>query len=250
EISKPFVNAYINVLIVEELIKAIRSTLRGFYPDITVLKEISPEIAKNIENVREYGSLRTKLIESGIVIPEEPIEAERTLMMNAIEKLKESSRLVDERISNAITEFVLHYKDFNNILLILRGKALGLESSYIESLTLGEGMYLNKWMLHRLSEAGSIDEIMTELQGTPYGKELRNISTAKKGRDLSIIEAAIMRAFFKTIIALEHKYSLTVGPLLRYLISCRLELRNLRLMAYGIAEELPRERLMDLAIYG
>ncbi len=250
EISKPFVDAFMKVLLVEELIKAIRSALRGFSPDITILKDVSPEIAKHIENVKDFHSLRAKLIELGIALPEDPVEAERTLMVEAIEKLKESSRLVDESISNAVLEFVLHYKDFNNILLILRGKALGLDSTYIESLTLGEGMYLNKWLLHRLSESGSLDEIMTELQGTPYGQELRGISTTKKERDLSLIEAAITRAFFKTIISLEHKYSLTVGPLLRYLLSCRLELRNLRLIVYGIAEELSRDRLMQLAIYG
>ena len=250
KLIEPFFKAYKRLIVFEELIKIIRSVSAGIRPDLTVIQALDPQIASLISNASSYESLRSALTTVGISLPEDPIEGEREIFLKAIRDLEESSRLVDESIAAPVREFMLHYKDYYNVLIILRGITLGLSSEYIESLTLGEGMYLNKWTLHKLSEATSINEVIAELQGTPYEEELKGLVISREKVDLSLIEASLSRALMKIMSILEHKYSLSAGPLMRFLTSLDFGLRNIRLAIYGIVERLPKDRLLKMAVYG
>ncbi|MCD6502780.1 MAG: V-type ATPase subunit [Euryarchaeota archaeon] len=250
KLIEPFFKAYKRLIVFEELIKAIRTISSGVKPDLTIMQALDPRMASLISGVSSYDSLRSALSTIGISLPEDPVEGERELFLMAIRGLDDSSRLVDESVAGAVKEFMLNYKDYYNILIILRGITLGLSSEYIESLTLGEGMYLSKWTLHKLSEATSINEVIAELQGTPYEEELKGLVIAREKIDLSLIEASISRGLMRIMSMLEHKYSLTAGPLMRFLTSLSFGIRNLRLGIYGVVERIPKERLLKMAVYG
>ncbi len=243
----PFLEAYFALLKAEELIKAIRCLRAGVKPKVEFLKMLDPETAHIVESSESLEDFYEKLLERGISLPRGPIEVESHLMKKAIEEMLNSVQRVDESIANPINDFVLEVIDYENMKILIRGKALGYESSYLEQLFLGEGMNFSSWRLHQLAETSSLHELASELHGTEYGEEVRAL-VEKKIYDLSEIEGAIDRAFLKVIEGLSQKYSLTVGPLLYSLVARKLEARNLKTLLIGVMEALPKERVSALLV--
>jgi len=136
-------------------------------------------------------------------------------------------------------EFIKRSIDMISIKQLLRAKQLNLPKDTILEMFLGEGKELASWKYHDLSEAESVSQVISGLEGTSYYPLLKEkFEYYSKDNSVQILENAIDRQFLHHIRDISIKNYSTMGPSLRFLVSKEYELRNLKIIAKGIAEQL------------
>ncbi|PKK85930.1 MAG: hypothetical protein CVT48_03300 [Thermoplasmata archaeon HGW-Thermoplasmata-1] len=148
-----------------------------------------------------------------------------------------------------LRKFVKLYADVENVKSALRAKQLGFDPDYTKKLLLQGGWEISPWLLQQLAEVDSVTEAVSQLEGTSYIKPLRDaITDYEKEGSLRPLEKALDGYFITQVVRISVEHSLTIGPLLRYLVSRAYEVRNLKAVAKGIEERVDRERLRELMV--
>jgi len=139
-------------------------------------------------------------------------------------------------------KFIKILIDVLNIKNVLRGKQLNYEEYFFKDVYLGEGYEIASWKYKELYEFESVSQVITSLEGTSYYNKLKDsIEEYNKTNSVQIFENVLDSIFLKLIKDISMQNYVTIGPTIRYITSKEYEIRNLKVIAKGIEENLSSE---------
>ena len=170
--------------------------------------------------------------------------------------------LIDKYVINKIKEVKVPYKcepgkqkyvktmiDISNIKNVLRGKQLKYDEQSCMKLFLGEGHEIASWKYKEMCEVDSVSQIISSLEGTSYYNVLKDsIEDYNKENSVQVLENALDCIFLKIVRDISTQNYVTIGPTIRFLTSKEFEIRNLKIIAKGVDENLPSEIINNYLI--
>ena len=165
-------------------------------------------------------------------------------LIERLQKLK-----VPYKCDEAKNRYLKTLKDIYNIKNILRSKQQKYNKENVIKLFLGEGQEIAKWKFEELADADSVSHVIAGLEGTSYYNILKdNIENYNKEKSVQVLENALDKLFLKLIKDISIKNYVSIGPTLRFIVSKEYEIRNLKIIAKGISENLNSELIKPLLI--
>jgi len=139
-------------------------------------------------------------------------------------------------------KFVNTMIDILNIKNVLRAKQLGFNSETCKKLYLGEGQEIALWKYNELSEVDQVSQVISGLEGTSYYNVLKDqIENYNKENSVQILTNALDGVFLKLVKDISLQNYINIGPTLRFLVSKEFEIKNLKIIAKGISENLSED---------
>lgn len=152
---------------------------------------------------------------------------------------------LDRRSSNAslVRHMVQTEIDCTNLATFLRLHHAASEGSREPATTssLIEGGTLSRRRWEQLASAKTTSEVAAGLEGTAY----RQIVEAGLQEDTAAVYRHLERYLFQQGINMWHGDPLSIATVIGYMWAKNAEVRNLRLIAYAVAGELPREAVRE-----
>ncbi|HID25745.1 MAG TPA: hypothetical protein EYP23_04710 [Thermoplasmata archaeon] len=146
-------------------------------------------------------------------------------------------------------EFVARLMDIRNIRNLLRAKQLGYRREDCEKLFIAEGQEVPRWMFKEMVTADGSGSLIDVLQGTFYFPFLKKELDRGGGeKSMQPFENALDKALLEVAGSLSIKNFPLFGPLLRFIIAKEFEIRNLKVIAKGIEENVGVGRIKPLLI--
>jgi V/A-type H+-transporting ATPase subunit C len=157
---------------------------------------------------------------------------------------------VDSTVRETITLYIGKYADITNIKHIIRSKDQGLDPQTTESFLIDGGRLLAPWKLKQMIEVKGLQELMTELDGTPYQETLREaMQEYSETKSIYSLEVAMDRLLLKTASEIASSALIFSGPTIKFLVAKEFEVRNLKAVLRGMYEGLPSESIMPMLIW-
>jgi len=129
--------------------------------------------------------------------------------------------------------------DLSNIKNMLRAKHLGYNVDRCRKMFLDGSREVAKWLFEEIAEVDQVSQVISSLEGTIYFKWLRDaIEDYNKEDSVQPLENALERCLLKQVKDISVKYYLTLGPMLRFLVCKEFEIRNLKIIAKGLEENI------------
>jgi V/A-type H+-transporting ATPase subunit C len=139
--------------------------------------------------------------------------------------------------------------DIMNIKNILRAKQLGYDVVTCKKLFLGEGREIANWKFNEMAEIDQVSQVISSLEGTSYFNVLKDsIEQYNKEESVQVLENALDGFFIKIVKDISLQNFLNLGPTLRFIVSKEFEIKNLKVIAKGIGENLSSDFIKDLLI--
>lgn len=157
------------------------------------------------------------------------------------EELRESTKIGDENLREALKRFVGVYIDIHNLKTTFRCKFIGLKN--IEEYIVDGGRELPPWRLKSIYDADSIESSISQLDGTSYYKFLYDTKP-----DITEIEKRLDLALLKISEEIHSTYSNSIGPTLRFLVSKEYEANNIKTVIRGIESRVAPEVYEEVLI--
>jgi len=158
-------------------------------------------------------------------------------LINRFKQIKVPTK--SEKAKQKIVKIVI---DINNIKNILRAKQLNFDQEQCKNLFIGEGQEIALWKYNELASLESVSQIISSLDGTSYYNTLKNaIEGYNKEKSVQLLEVALDKHLLKLVEDISIQNYLSIGPTIRFLISKEFEIMNLKIIAKGIAENLPKD---------
>ena len=193
-------------------------------------KQNMPELLKNYGFDKEVLELFS---EENI----DYLKLDTAIDKHIIDKIKQVK--VPYKCDKAKQRFVNNIIDIINIRNVLRTKQLGYDEESIKKLFLGEGQEIAPWKLKEISEADSVPQVISSLEGTSYYEPLKNaIEDYDKEGSVQVLENALDSHFLKLVENISTQNYVTIGPTIRYIVSKEFEIKNLKIIAKGVGEGL------------
>ena len=156
---------------------------------------------------------------------------------------------VPRKCGKAKLKFVCYLTDITNIKNILRAKQIGYSKEICNSLLLGGGQELADWRYKQMCESNSIVEVVSSLEATSYYNILKELlDFYNKEKSIQILENALDIQFLKIVKDLSVENYITIGPTLRFIVSKEFEIKNLKIIAKGLGENLPTDLIKKFVI--
>ena len=147
--------------------------------------------------------------------------------------------------------FINYLVDTLNIKNVLRAKQLGYDEEQCKSLFLGEGQEIPLWKFNELAEADSISQLISSLEGTSYYDPLKNsIEDYNRENSIQILENALDRNFLTIVKDISMQNYVSIGPVIRFLVSKEFEIRNLKSIVKGLGENISSDIIKHVLIIG
>ncbi|MFO7872233.1 MAG: V-type ATPase subunit [Candidatus Undinarchaeales archaeon] len=228
-------------------IRAIEAGLlnKDKYKELLDAKE-EMECINSLEDT-DYGSYLTKV--------EDPITSEKVesaLNTHLKEIYGKIIRTVPDSDKKIFQQF-LKFWDVKNIKSILRGTWIGLPPAELKNYIVPVGT-LKESVLNTLVESNTMEEAVSELESTEYGKIIsETFQDAKEQNTLLPVEAAldkyVLRKAYDTASLAEQAHLKPV----KILIGVKAEMSNLKTIIKAVSEEVVRETveqyLIDINLY-
>lgn len=139
--------------------------------------------------------------------------------------------------------------DMINIRSILRGKQLGLSAEQAIKNRVGSGREFADWKLDELCRLESVPQVVSALEGSSWYSGLRDVMDQYNSEgSVQVFEDALDKMYLRHIRELGVQNYLGVGPTFRFLVGCEFETRNLKIIAKGVFEGLPTDRMKKLLV--
>ncbi|MBS3801814.1 MAG: V-type ATPase subunit [Candidatus Thermoplasmatota archaeon] len=157
---------------------------------------------------------------------------------------------VPYKCTEAKDVFIKRMIDIRTIKHLLRAKHLSYDADHCEQLLIDEGYELAFWKQKDLCTAENTADLINKLEGTQYYTSLKN----KLDQDTSKIGSvqpytdAIDLFWLHLVKNISTAHYSTMGPSLRFLEYKQIEIRNLKIIAKGIAEKMPSTLISPLLI--
>lgn len=212
-----------------------------------LLQEIMDSEKQNIpELLKNYGFEKEVLV----LFSEEKtdyLKLDTAIDKHIIDKIKQVK--VPYKCDKAKQRFVNNIVDITNVKNVLRAKQLGYDEEAIKKLFLGEGQEIAPWKLKEISEADSVPQVISSLEGTSYYDPLKNaIEDYNKEGSVQVLENALDSHFLKLVENISTQNYVTIGPSIRFIVSKEYEIQNLKIVAKGVCEGLSLDIIKSFLI--
>jgi V/A-type H+-transporting ATPase subunit C len=259
---RPFFSAYISLLESEQILIAIRAVhAAGVHanppPRLAGVGCITPALIESIREctdirdlisrlqVTPYGGLLATAFqeyeETSSVAP-----LESAVRMYVMENLNASKGRVDPAVLSAVLAFIGLYADVTNILTLIRAKYRNLPPDLVARWLVPGGAYYEEWRLKQIYESSRPADIVRQLEGSEYYHVLEPLLPSTGSRiELETCELFLDRYILSRVTGLASVHHLTGGPLIKFAVSRKYEMRNLRILFHTglglrpLAEALP-----------
>jgi V/A-type H+/Na+-transporting ATPase subunit C len=163
-------------------------------------------------------------------------------------KLKNTS--VPYKCSEAKEVFIKRMIDIRTIKHLLRAKHLSYDADHCKQLLISNGYELALWKQEELCTSENNSDFISKLEGTSYYQPLKNIGDQDTTKQTSVqpYTDALDRYWLQLVRNISTAHYSTMGPSLRFLEYKQIEIRNLKIIAKGIAEHLPTSLISPLLI--
>jgi V/A-type H+-transporting ATPase subunit C len=136
-------------------------------------------------------------------------------------------------------QFMKILTDVLNIKNMLRAKHLGYDKESCKKIFLGEGREISTWKFNEMTEAENVLDVISNLEGFSHHNALKNsVEQYNKEDSVQSLENALDGYFIKIAADISVQNILNIGPTLRFLISKEFEIKNLKIIAKGVDENL------------
>jgi V/A-type H+-transporting ATPase subunit C len=154
------------------------------------------------------------------------------------------------KCTEAKDTFIKRMIDVRTIKHILRAKHLGYDADHCKQLLIDQGFELATWKQEELCNADNTTEVISILEGTQYYPILKKTQDriGKENTTVQPFTDAIDRFWLHIVKNLSTSFYTTIGPSLRFLEYKQIEIRNLKIIAKGIAENIPSKLISSLLI--
>jgi V/A-type H+-transporting ATPase subunit C len=178
-----------------------------------------------------------------VALTKEPLDLLQIDIMFDQHILRQFKELkVPYKCDQAKHDYVKNLIDQLTIKYLLRAKHLSYPASICKTLFLGDGKQISRWRFNEMTEAADVPQLITALDGTSYFPVLSaHLDQYTKEKSAQVFEKGIDRVFLQRIKELSFQNYLTIGPSLRFLVSKEFEIKNLKVIAKGIMENLSPE---------
>ncbi|MBP1927532.1 V/A-type H+-transporting ATPase subunit C [Methanolinea mesophila] len=263
---RPFFSAYIGIFEGEQIIAALRSVYSaGIRPGapahIAEIGCITPALIDSIGESTDIKDLISRLQGTPYVAPlaaafpeyEEtssigPLES--AVRLYVMKNLNASKGRVDPAVLPAVLAFTGVYADVTNILTLLRAKSRNLPLELVSLWLVPGGAYYEEWRLRQIYESARPADILRQLEGSEYFHVLEPlVQVPGSSIDLGACELTLDRYMLAKATGLSSVYHLTGGPLIKFAVSRKYEMRNLRIFFHtGFEMRTLEEALPNLVL--
>ena len=169
-----------------------------------------------------------------------------THIINRFKRVK-----VPYKCEQAKQKFVKNMIDIRNIKNILRAKQLDYAKESYEKLFLGAGQEIASWKFKEMADVDEISQVISSLEGTSYYGVLKDaIERYNTEGSVQVLENALDGLFLKLVADISTQNYVSIGPTIRFIVSKEFEIRNLKIIAKGIGENLPSEMIKSYLTWG
>lgn len=156
---------------------------------------------------------------------------------------------VPYKCEQAKQRFVNSMIDICNIKNVLRAKQFGYDASTCMKLFLGEGREIAYWKFKEMAEVEQVSQVISSLEGTSYYDVLKDaIERYTQEKSVQALEDALDSLFLKLVKNISIQNYITIGPTIRFLVSKEFEIRNLKIIAKGIGENLSSDIIKSFLV--
>jgi V/A-type H+-transporting ATPase subunit C len=254
-----FYNTYLEKIDVYLVKNVLKNKLLEKTSDETIIsRAILPstkELLQNIINAKKedlQSILKTYGFSEETVDSISDKDTEFLLLDSSIDKyvMKRFKTVkVPYKCEQAKQKFVKTMIDIQNIKNVLRAKQLDYDEQSCMKLSLGDGREIASWKYKEITEADSVSQVISSLEGTSYYNELKDaIEQYNKEQSVQVLENALDRNFLKQMKDISTQNYVTIGPTIRFLVSKEFEIKNLKIVAKGVDEHLSSELIKGFLI--
>ncbi|HUU75531.1 MAG TPA: V-type ATPase subunit [Methanoregulaceae archaeon] len=249
----PFFQAFHSLLEIEQIKSAVRSVHAGLPPEtlqqnMIPIGLITPELIdimshsatleEIISQLQEsiYGNALTAALpdyqETGITFP-----LEYALDRTAIQEIHKSVIKVDDVLAGPVLEFCGTYTDLVNLMTLFRASAAGITTESADRLFFPGGAMYEEWRLKQFLELPRIVDIIQQISGSEYYESLQAILPIfEQSGNVHYLELELERFLLRKVNALSSNYHLTGGPLIKFIVAKKYEIRNIRALAHALED--------------
>lgn len=155
----------------------------------------------------------------------------------------------DDESRASLRQRVVLEIDFQNVLLVLKVVFWNEDRERARQALVARGS-INRGVLETMLQADKIDSAVQNLGGTVFQGALQDglAEAAAKG-DIAAVEKKLDRVVVQRSAAMLRKDPLSISSVIGYVALLDLEVKNLRLIAVGIDNQLPRERIREELVF-
>ncbi|NPA74499.1 MAG: V-type ATP synthase subunit C [Euryarchaeota archaeon] len=157
------------------------------------------------------------------------------------EKILEAKSTIDEDSREAVEKFSSILVDVYNLKTIVRAKFAGAEG--VENYLVEGGYELSEWKLKNMAEARTVEEMLTQLEGTEY-------AFVREYRNAFEIELALDRYLLNKVNEIGMVYAVSAGPAVMFLVAKEYEARNLKAIIKGMLMGVSRDKIRSMLVGG
>lgn len=256
---KDFFETYLGKLDVYLIKNAVKRKLEDKKSDETVFDQaILPETKKILMKINDSEKENLSEILNDYGFEKEILEL---FSEEKIDYLKLNTAF-DKYVLNKINEVKVPYKcdkakklfvntmiDTINVKNVLRAKQFGYDAESIKKLLLGHGQEIALWKLKEISDADSVPQVISSLEGTSYYDPLKNsIEAYNSEESVQVLENALDSHFLNLVKNISTQNYVTIGPTIRFIVSKEFEIKNLKIIAKGIGEDLSADFIKPLLV--
>jgi len=260
---RPFLEAFLIKYDAAQIKKAIRARKNGMSNEklkkrLIPVKEIDEEMIDNILDANTvdevYNAVRnTKfgdtLIKTSSEHKGDIVALDLALDQFFSKELRLAITRVDTPVRETVTLFVGKYADITNIKHIIRSKQQGLDTALTERFLVDGGRNLAPWKLRSMIELKGVQEMVTELEGTPYLETMREAMVEfTETKSIFALEAAFDKLLLQIAQEISSSALIAAGPTIKFIVAKEFEIRNLKAVLRGLHEHLSPERIMPMLV--
>lgn len=173
--------------------------------------------------------------EKGIILPLEA-SLDKYFYDRWLETVPDKSNKDVEILNSLISTNI----DIINLKIILRSRSDGLEFKDIQEYLISGGRQLSEWKLKDLLDAEKTVDIINMLEGTDYADVIRDkIPEYEKTGSIADLESALDSYNIELGSLLSKKRPSTIGPIIGFLASKEIEIKNLKVILRAKQEGFP-----------
>jgi V/A-type H+-transporting ATPase subunit C len=260
---RPFLEAYLIKYDAMQVKKALRGRQKGISNEelksrLIPVKEISESVIENILDTQSVDDVCNSLRSTkfGDILIKAQAENKGNIVILDLtldnffsSELRKAITRVDTSVRETVTLFVGKHADITNIKHIIRSKEQGLDAQTTESFLVEGGRLLAPWKLKQMIEVKGLQELITELEGTPYLDTLREaMQDYSETKSIYSLEVALDKLLLYTASEIASSALIAAGPTIKFIIAKEFEVRNLKAVLRGMYEGLSQDQIMPMLI--
>lgn len=258
---QPVLKTRLRFLDVEIIKKALRAVHAGVSLEkelegVSATGQLTQDIINSLKDAQNMDDLITKLegTEYGPILREAMAEytqnknfrvPEDALNRYVYERLWESAKVVSGTNSKILKMFFGTEIDLMNLRMLVRGKYDNLGESDLKSWILPMRYALSEGIIDDLINSADLRGMASVLESTPYGEIMADLIQANGNGGTSLIpfEIAVDSYFMSVSRSISGSQPFGIGPMVGYLASKEIEVRNLRSIVKGVDESIEPDRI-------